>query len=156
MKYLTLPFFILVSLAAGWIGSVFTMSEIGTWYAALEKPFWNPPSSVFGPVWTLLYVLMGTAAYLVSRSPKLGKYPVLWLFLAHLLVNLFWSVAFFGMHEVLLALLVIILLIGLIALLMRLYWRHSRAAVWLMAPYLLWVLFATSLNAAILVLNYGA
>ena len=152
-NFLALCAFVLISLSAGWLGSVFTMDAIPTWYATLAKPAWNPPNWVFGPVWTALYVLMGTAAYLVSRSRKLGKYPVLWLFFAHLLVNLFWSVAFFGMQEVLLALIVIVFLLGLIALLMRLYWRHSRLATWLMVPYLLWVTYATSLNAAILFLN---
>ncbi|HRH55777.1 MAG TPA: tryptophan-rich sensory protein [Candidatus Paceibacterota bacterium] len=152
-SFFALAFFILVSLAAGWIGSVFTMSEIPTWYAGLVKPSWNPPNWVFGPVWTVLYVLMGTAAYLVYRSKKLGKWLVLWLFLAHLVVNTFWSIAFFALHEVLLALIVIVLMIGLIALLMRLYWRHSHAATWLMVPYLLWVLYATTLNAGILFLN---
>lgn len=149
----SLAFFVLISLAAGWIGSVFTMDQIGTWYAALNQPSWTPPNWVFGPVWTTLYVLMGTAAFLVSKSPKLGKYPVLWLFLAHLLVNLFWSIAFFAMHELLLAVLVILVLDVLIMVLMRLFWRYSHMATYLLVPYLAWCLYATSLSIGILVLN---
>ncbi len=71
--YLALACFILISLLAGFIGSFFTMDQIGSWYATLNRPSWTPPNWVFGPVWTTLYVLMGTAAYLVSRSKKLGK-----------------------------------------------------------------------------------
>lgn len=152
-SFLILAFFILISLAAGWIGSLFTMPQIDTWYATLTKPFWNPPNWVFGPVWTALYVLMGTAAYLVSRSRKSGKVLALWLFFAHLLVNLLWSIAFFGMQEILLGLFVIVLLFVLIAILIRLFAKHSQVATWLLVPYLLWVAYATTLNAAILFLN---
>lgn len=148
-----LAFFVLLSLAAGFIGSVFTMDQVNTWYATLNQPSWTPPNWVFGPVWTTLYVLMGTAAYLVSRSPKLGKYPVLWLFVAHLVVNTLWSIVFFTLHELLLAAIIIGLLWLLIVLLMRLYWRHSHLATYLMIPYLLWVSYASTLNLGILFLN---
>ncbi len=153
VSVLTLAFFIALSQLAGIIGSVFTAGEIEGWYATLNQPFWTPPNYVFGPVWITLYTLMGIAAYLVSRSPKLGKYPVLWLFVAHLIVNTFWTIAFFGLHELLLAVFVIVLLAGLIALLMRLFWRYSRMATYLLVPYLLWVLYATSLSIGYLALN---
>lgn len=146
-------FFVGVSLAAGFAGSFFTLDSIPGWYATLNRPSWTPPNWVFGPVWTTLYVLMGVSAFLVSRSKKLGKYLALWLFLAHLLVNLFWSIAFFGMHELLLAMIVILVLFGLIVALMRMYRAHSRLAVYLMAPYLLWVLYASTLNLGFLILN---
>lgn len=152
-SFLALAFFILISLAAGFIGSAFTMSQVDTWYLTLQKPSWNPPSWVFGPVWTTLYVLMGVSAYLVSRSKKLGKSFAIWFFLAHLVVNTLWSIVFFGLHELLLSVLVIALLLALVLILMRLFWRHSKAATWLLAPYLLWVTFATVLNTTILVLN---
>lgn len=148
-----LAFFVGISLCAGFIGSAFTMDSIQGWYATLVRPSWTPPDWVFGPVWTTLYVLMGTAAFLVWRSKKLGKSLVLWLFLAHLLVNTFWSIAFFAMHELLLSVLVILLLLALIIVLMRLFWRYSHTATYLMVPYLLWVLYATSLNLGFLVLN---
>jgi translocator protein len=150
---LSLAFFVSVSLAAGFIGSFATMDAINGWYTTLVRPSWTPPNWVFGPVWTTLYVLMGIAAFLVWRSKKLGKLLAIWLFLAHLLVNMFWSIAFFGMHELLLSALVIIVLLGLIVALMRLYWNHSRLATYLMVPYLLWVAYATTLTFGFLVLN---
>lgn len=150
---LALAGFVLASLAAGFFGSFFTMDQITTWYAALTKPSWTPPNWVFGPVWTTLYVLMGVAAYLVSRSKKLGKTLVLWLFFAHLIVNALWSIVFFGLHELELAFGIIVLLWALIALLMRLYWRYARVATYLMIPYLLWVSYATTLNLGFIFLN---
>lgn len=151
--FLTLVFFVGVSLLAGFIGSFATMDNLTGWYTTLVRPAWTPPNWVFGPVWTTLYVLMGTAAFLVSRSKKFGKSLALWLFLGHLLVNMFWSIAFFGMHELLLAVVVILILIVLIVTLMRLFWRHSHAATYLLIPYLLWTLYATTLTIGFLVLN---
>ncbi len=148
-----LAFFVFISLAAGFVGSFAVSGSVETWYATLVHPFWAPPNWVFAPVWTLLYILMGTAAYLVSQSKRLRKSLVLWLFLAHLLVNAFWTIAFFGMHEILLSVLVIILLLGLIVLLMTLFWRYSHIATYLLVPYLLWTAFATTLALGFLALN---
>lgn len=150
---LALGFFVGVSLLAGFIGSIFTIESVQTWYTTLNRPSWTPPNWVFGPVWTTLYVLMGTAAYSVSRSKKLGKTLVLWLFLAHLLVNMFWSIAFFALHELLLSVIVIVALLGLIIVLMRLFWRYSHLATYLMVPYLVWVSYATTLSVGYLFLN---
>ncbi len=152
-SFVALVFFVGVSLLAGAIGSFSTMESITGWYTTIVHPSWTPPNYVFGPVWTTLYVLMGVAAFLVWRSKKLGKSFVLWLFLAHLVVNAFWTIAFFGMHELLLAVLVILLLLALIVTLMRLFWRYSHTATYFMVPYLLWVLYATSLSIGFLVLN---
>ena len=152
-SYLSLAFFVGVSLLAGVIGSFSTMESITGWYTTIVQPSWTPPNWVFGPVWTTLYVLMGVAAFLVSRSPKKGKVFIIWLFLAHLIVNAFWTIAFFGLHELLLSVLVILVLLGLIVTLIRLFWVHSKAAAWLMVPYLLWVCYATSLSIGFLVLN---
>jgi len=126
---------------------------VSSWYPTLNQPFWTPPSWLFGPVWTTLYVLMGTAAFLVSRSPKRGKVLVLWFFLAHLLVNGFWSIAFFTMQELVLSVVVILLLLALIIALMRLFWHYSHTATYLMVPYLVWVSYATTLAIGFLVLN---
>lgn len=152
-SFLTLAAFVLVSLAAGFIGSFGTAGNIETWYTTLVQPSWTPPNWVFGPVWTTLYVLMGVAAYLVSQSKKLGKSLVLWLFLAHLALNAFWSIAFFGMHELLLSFIVIMLLWAIIIVLSVLFWRYSRTATYLMVPYLLWVTYASTLNLGFLLLN---
>ncbi len=152
-SYAALGFFVGVSLLAGFLGSFATAGSINGWYATLVRPGWTPPNEVFAPVWTLLYILMGTAAFLVSRSKRIGKYFVLWLFLAHLLVNTFWSIAFFALQDLLLSVLVILMLFGLIVTLMRLYWRHSHMAVYLMVPYLAWVTYATTLAVGFLLLN---
>ncbi len=150
---LSLAFFIGISLLAGFIGSFATAGSIETWYATLVRPSWTPPNWVFGPVWTTLYVLMGTAAYLVARSKKLGKVFVLWFFVAHLVVNTLWSIVFFGMHELLLSVLVILLLDFLIILLIKFFRGYSKTASLLLVPYLLWCLYATSLSIGLFVLN---
>lgn len=150
---ISLAFFVSISLAAGFLGSFATMDAINGWYATLVQPSWTPPNWLFAPVWTTLYVLMGIAAFLVSRSKKLGKHLAIWLFLVHLLVNTFWSIAFFGMHELLLSTFVIIVLLGLIVALMKLYWSHSKLATYLMVPYLIWVSYATTLTVGFLILN---
>lgn len=151
---LTLIGMVGLSLAIGALGSLVTLDQIPTWYATITKPSWTPPNWVFGPVWTTLYVLMGVAAFLVAQSKrKIGKVVALWVFVAHLVVNLLWSVAFFGLHELGLATGVIALLIAMIVLLMRLYVPYSRAAVLLMVPYLLWTLYAASLTVGVWVLN---
>ena len=103
-------FFIALSLAAGAIGSVFTIDQINSWYASLVKPSWTPPGAVFGPIWNILYVLMGSAAALVWTKGKFGRFFAIWVFVAHLVVNALWSIVFFALHEVLLALLIIALL----------------------------------------------
>ena len=144
--------FILLSLAAGALGSL-SMGDGLSWYQTLTLPSWTPPSWVFGPVWTTLYVLMGSAAYLVSRSEKPGRVFVLWFFVAHLVVNALWSITFFGLHEILLSTLVIVLLLFLIILLVAVFFRYSRTAGYLLLPYLLWVSYATTLNLGILFLN---
>ncbi len=142
------------SLLAGIVGSLFTLDQIPGWYAQLVKPSWNPPSWVFGPVWNTLYVLMGIAAARVwTSSKKPTRFAALWLFFAHLVVNALWSVVFFGLHEIALALAIIILMWVLILITVVWFKRYSRAASWLLVPYLLWVSYAFTLNLGILVLN---
>lgn len=139
----------------GILGSVFTVSKIPTWYAALEKPFFAPPNWVFGPVWTVLYALMGTSFYLIwikgwkkkeSRSAR--KY-----FLVQLALNAIWTPIFFGLQSPLLALLVIIAMVVATAVTIKKFYTLSPLAAYLLVPYLVWISFATLLNAAIVVLN---
>ena len=139
----------------GFLGTPFTISAIPTWYATLNKPFFAPPNWIFGPVWTLLYFLMGVAFYLIWRQglqkqkvKTASKY-----FLAQLALNFFWSPIFFGLKAPLLALIVIISMWILIVLTMKRFYPLSKWAFYLLAPYLLWVSFATLLNAGIVVLN---
>lgn len=139
----------------GILGAVFTADAIPNWYATLDKPFFAPPNWVFGPVWTLLYFMMGVSFYLLwkqgwqKKKVKLaGQY-----FLAQLALNFIWSPIFFGLRAPELALVVIIAMWALIVLTIRQLLPLSRPAAWLLVPYLLWVSFATLLNAAIAVLN---
>lgn len=152
--FLMLAGFVALSLGAGAIGSLVTMDQIPTWYAALQKPVGTPPNWVFGPVWTTLYVLMGVAVFLVAHSRRrAGKTMVVWLFVAHLVVNVLWSVAFFGLKELELAIVVALMLVGSVGLLAFLYARFSRVASVLMLPYLAWVTYATYLTVGVFVLN---
>lgn len=150
---MALIFFILVSQAAGILGSFFTFSAIDSWYQFLAKPPLTPPDWIFGPVWTLLYALMGIATYLVWRGAHPKKWRAIGLFLAHLIVNAAWSIIYFGEQSILGALAVIILLDVLVIWIILRYWNISKTAAYLLIPYLLWILFATYLNAGILFLN---
>ena len=140
---------------AGGIGGIVTASNISVWYADLDKPFFNPPNWIFGPVWTVLYILMGVALYLAwtARGRKQQRQMALTLFGAQLALNALWSIVFFGAHLLWGAVIVILALWILIALTMYAFRPLSRAAMWLLAPYLAWVSFATILNTAVALLN---
>jgi benzodiazapine receptor len=146
---------IIACLAAGAIGSVFTRQAIPTWYATLEKPAFNPPNWVFMPVWTLLYIMMGVAAFLVWRKGLENKQVriALVVFLVQLVLNALWSVAFFGLESPLYGLVVIVALWVAILVTVLKFYRISRVASVLMWPYLLWVTFAAVLNSSIWLLN---
>ncbi len=142
------------SLAAGAIGSMFTP---GAWYDSLAKPSWTPPGAVFGPVWTVLYLLMGGAAWLVwQRAGFRGAGTALAVFLVQLACNALWSYLFFGLRRPDLALADIVILWTLILVATVLFWRQTRPAGILLLPYLAWVGFATGLNFAIWRMNVGA
>lgn len=143
-----------VSFLAGAIGNLATNPNIPTWYADLDKPAFNPPNWVFGPVWTLLYILMGVSLYLVWTSPSVkGKpAPYVW-FGFQLMLNALWSIVFFGWHMTGLAVVVILGLLASIIVTARLFWPISRPAAYLLVPYMAWVSFATILNISITRLN---
>jgi benzodiazapine receptor len=147
--------FVVVCELAGIIGSLFTTPSIPGWYAGLAKPAFNPPSWIFAPVWTTLYALMGLAAFLVYekgfKRPEVRK--ALTVFAVQLLLNTLWSIVFFGVQEIFAALVVIALLWAMILWTILLFNRISRAAAYLLIPYILWVSFASVLNAALYVLN---
>jgi len=141
------------SLAAGWIGSRFTP---GAWYKALARPTWTPPSAVFAPVWTVLYVLMAVAAWLVwRRAGFTGARMALWLFIVQLVLNALWSYLFFGAHRADLAFFEIVVLWAVILITVVLFWREVQLAGLLMLPYLAWVGFASFLNFALWQMNRG-
>lgn len=150
-SYMGLMAWIAISLAAGWVGSNFLPGE---WYAALEKPSWNPPNSVFAPVWTTLYVLMGVAAWLVWRQVGLSRGRVaLGMFLFQLVLNALWSYLFFGLQRPGFALVEIVFLWVAILTTTMAFWRVSRPAGALLLPYLAWVSFASVLNLQLWRLN---
>ena len=139
---------IAIAQAAGLIGSLFTMDAIPTWYATLVRPSIAPPNWVFGPVWTLLFTLMGIAAFLIWKQYKTHPRAkqALTVYGVHLIVNTTWSIVFFGQQNIGLALAVIVVLIGMILWMMRLFIRIDARAAYLLIPYLAWVSFATVLN----------
>ncbi len=140
---------------AGLIGAVFTTGAIPTWYAALQKPAFTPPNWLFAPAWTTLYLLMGIAAFIIWRRGLADRQVrlALLIFCIQLVLNILWSVVFFGLKTPLYGLVVIILLwIAILITILR-FRKISVAAAWIMVPYILWVSFATALNAGILILN---
>ncbi len=132
-------------------GALFTPGE---WYAALRKPSWNPPGWIFGPVWTALYAMMAVAAWLVwQRGGFAAQRHALGLFLAQLTLNALWTPLFFGLRQPGVAFAEIILLwLAILATLLA-FRPVSRAAVWLLVPYLAWVSFAAVLNGTLWRLN---
>ena len=153
-RWIGLIIFIVVCLGVGGLGAIATTPEIDTWYRTLDKPSWNPPDFVFGPVWTTLYVLMAIAAWLVWRPAGFRAAAVpLSLFAFQLGLNLLWSWIFFGMHRPGYAFAEIVVLWMAIVATTFTFLRPSKPAAWLMSPYLAWVTFATALNFAIWQLN---
>ncbi len=156
-KFEPVPFIIslAITLAIGFVASLFTRPEIGGWFAGLQKPWFNPPPWLFAPVWTTIYILIAIAAYLVwkHRSNSL-KYSITRnIYLLQLFLNFSWSIVFFGMHQILGALVVILLLWA--SILFNFVWfnKYSKIASALLIPYFLWVTFAAFLNLYIYLLN---
>ena len=146
---------IIFCLGAGSIGDLFLAGSLDTWYAALRKPAFNPPSWVFGPVWTILYILMGVSVFLVWN--KGFGYPgvriAIILFIIQLVLNALWTPAFFGARSPLLGLIVILLLWLAILATMVTFGRISIISSVILLPYIMWVSFAVVLNAALFYLN---
>ena len=147
---------ILLPIFGGSLVGFITSRDVSSWYPTLQKPAWNPPNWIFGPVWTILYGLMGWASYLIWRKreeqPKQVRSALIWYGL-QLGLNFLWSVIFFGFRRPDLALLEIVLLWGAILVTIVKFARIDRLAASLMIPYHLWVTFATALNATIWWLN---
>jgi tryptophan-rich sensory protein len=144
---------ILICAGLGALSGFSTVDAINGWYQTLRKPGWNPPNSVFGPVWTVLYVLMGNSAALVWNSHHSDKKKALGIFIIQFILNLLWSFIFFGQQNIVLALADIIALWVMIVITIIYFYRINRVAAWLLFPYLLWVSFATALNFSIYILN---
>jgi len=146
---------ILVCQLAGLIGSIFTRASVSTWYVTLNKPSFTPPSWVFGPAWITLYVLMGISAFLVwSKGFNNREVKVALIFFGiQLILNAFWSAAFFGLRSPFAGLIVIAALWVFILLTILFFFRVSLTAGVLLLPYIAWVSFAAVLNFSIWRLN---
>ncbi len=146
---------IIICQMAGLIGAFFTTSAIPTWYAGLVKPSFSPPNYLFGPVWTILYTLMGISLYLVWTAkvrPNSFKAAMI-VFWTQLILNALWSIIFFGLRSPIFAFIVIVMMLMMIALTIDRFQRTSKIAAYLLIPYILWVAFAAVLNLAIVLLN---
>lgn len=142
------PFVFLV-VGGGLLIAFFTVP--GAWYEALAKPFFNPPNWLFGPVWTVLYVLIAIAGWRIwQRERSGGAIKLWWLQLA---LNFLWSPVFFGLERIGPALVVILALLATILAFIAAVWKLDRPSAWLFVPYAAWVAFASLLNAAIWRLN---
>lgn len=146
---------LLLPLGVGWIGGIFTQNSISDgWYASLNQPSFNPPNEVFGPVWTVLYILMGISLYMVWKEvPGNRRENALGVFALQLLLNFLWTLFFFYFKDIEIALLDIIALWIAIVIMIVLFIRVKPLAGWLNVPYLLWVSFATVLNISYYLLN---
>jgi translocator protein len=154
MKWVKLIISIIVAQLAGILGSLFTITSDNSWFSNLVKPSFNPPNWIFGPVWTLLYFLMGISLYLIwvskkSKNRKIGLY----LFFTQLILNSLWSILFFGLNNPLFAFVEIILLWVAILLTILYFYKVNKKASYLLIPYILWVTFAAILNLSIFMLN---
>lgn len=156
MRGVGLVLWILVCLGAGGLGAMATNPEIDGWYQTVLKPDWNPPSWVFVPVWTTLYVLMGISAWIIwQRAEFPGAAVPLALFVIQLILNVAWSWIFFAMHQIGGAAIEIVILWFAILVTMIAFFRRSKFAGWLLVPYLGWVTFASVLTITIWRLNSG-
>ncbi len=147
---------ILIPLLVGGIAGYFTSSGVEGWYATANKPWFNPPNWIFAPVWTVLYVMMGIALYLVWRTETISssvKQTAIFLFVLQLTLNFFWSLIFFKLQQPGWAFAEIIVM--WLAILFTILWfgKISSTAAWILVPYICWVSFASVLNYAIWKLN---
>ena len=153
-KWLVLGLLLLLVFAVSGLGSLVTLPKIPGWYAGLAKPSFNPPPWLFGPVWTILYVMMAVAAWRVWLTvPGTQRRAALTWFFIQLAFNALWSPVFFGLERPRLALAVIVALLVSLAVTTFKFVAADRVAGWMLAPYLAWVAFATALNGAIVALN---
>ncbi len=153
-KFVKLILCILIPLAIGAISGIATSSGLNDWYMALNKPSFNPPGYLFGPVWTVLYIFMGVSLYLIWQSPvNEQRTRAIALFAIQLFLNFWWSFLFFKFQLLGIAFIEIILIwMSIVAMIYAFYQIHKPAA-YLQIPYLLWVSFASVLNGAIWWLN---
>tara|TARA_B100000965_G_C18953238_1_gene482261 strand:- start:61 stop:525 length:465 start_codon:yes stop_codon:yes gene_type:complete len=150
-KYLSLGLILLVTFVASGVGSFVTSSFKEPWYSEILLPSFNPPSWVFGPVWTILYIFMSVAAW--SAWKKTSDKKILQIYFIHIFFNSIWSVIFFGFHQIFIALIDLGIILIFVIWLIRIYYQVNKISFLLMMPYLLWSSYALILNGAIFYLN---
>ena len=150
-KYLSLFIILTITFVASAIGGFTTSQFKEPWYSSLTLSPYNPPSWVFGPVWTTLYVFMSVAIWKVWT--KFYETKILIIYFIHILFNASWSVVFFGFHEILLSLINLIIILAMVIYLTIIFKSRDNFSFLLMVPYLLWSSYALFLNASILILN---
>ena len=151
-KFLSFILFFIITFSASFIGGLVTINFKEPWYSQLVKSNFNPPEWVFAPIWTTLYLMMTMAIWFFWHS-KNRNLSTVYLYFIHILFNTTWSIIFFGLHQILLALFVLIGLILMIIILMLRFKRVNIVSYYLMIPYLLWCCFALFLNFNLLILN---
>ena len=151
-KIVTFILFLIITFSASLIGGLATVTFKEPWYFLLNKPFFNPPDWVFGPVWTILYLFMTISIWGYWHS-KNREMNTVYIYFIHLVFNATWSIVFFVFHNMVLALLVLVVLIAFIINLIIRYRRVTMMSSYLMIPYLLWCFFALILNTSLIILN---
>ncbi len=151
-KFLTFILFLFITFTASFIGGLATITFKEPWYSLLNKPVFNPPDWIFGPVWTSLYILMTVSIWLYWNT-NVKDINTVYIYFIHLVFNTTWSIAFFVFHNMVLALLILIILIGFIVNLILRFKRVKIMSAYLMIPYLLWCSFALILNISLIKLN---
>ena len=153
MDKIKLLYYIGLCVGVGIVASFFTQSSVDTWFLSLEKPWFNPPSWIFAPVWTILYILMGISAYMVNGKNTHVSTKALKWFYVQLVLNFLWSFSFFYLRNPVLGLANILLLLVSIIVMVSKFNQVSRLAALLQIPYIGWVVFASVLNYSIYSLN---
>jgi len=155
MKFLAFILNIALTLCVGALGGYATAQSVKIWYPTLNKPSFNPPNWLFAPVWAILYILIGIAAYLIwLKRDQIIHFPrTVAIYLIQLILNLAWSFIFFYLHEVGFALAEIILLLIVIVINAIVFYKIDKRAGYLFIPYIIWVSFASFLTYNILILN---
>ena len=151
-KFLSFSLFALVTYSASLVGGIVTINFKEPWYSLINKPSFNPPSWIFAPVWTTLYLMMTIAIWLFWHS-KNKDMNTIYVYFIHIIFNTTWSIVFFGFHQIFYALLVLLTLISLIIILIIRFKRVNITSFYLMIPYLLWCCFALFLNFKLILLN---
>ena len=151
-KFISFILFFIITYSASFIGGMATISFKEPWYSELIKSNYNPPDWIFAPVWTTLYLMMTLAIWFFWHS-KNRDMNTIYIYFIHIVFNTTWSIVFFGLHQILFALIVLLALIFLIITLIIRFKRVNLVSYYLMIPYLLWTLYALFLNFNLLILN---